>query len=540
MNKNSCLLPSRFMMRHICWFALLTILMCLCGCTVSPVPDRPNVVLILADDMGYSDIGAYGGEISTPHLDQLAASGLRFTQFYNAARCCPTRAALLTGLYPHQAGMGRMTSAFDTEPQPGPYQGYLSDRAVTIAEALKAAGYHTYMSGKWHVGERPEHWPRRRGFDRYFGLITGASSYFEVLAGSKKQPRGFMVREDTRWTPPREGFYMTDAITDYAVETLREHASTASGEPFFLYVAYTAPHWPLHALPEDIEKYRGRYHAGWDSLRAERYLRMRDLGIIDERYVLTDRPESIPAWAQLDDTADWEARMEVYAAMVDRMDQGIGRIVKTLDETGAAENTLVLFLSDNGGCAENISARQLNDPAAPVGSRGSYVAYREPWANASNTPFRRYKAWTYEGGIATPFIVHWPGRIPEPGHFETQVGHVVDIMATVLDAAGVDYPRQRDGKQTISLAGESLLPVIEGSGRIGDRLLFWEHIGSRAVRQGRWKLVFDRSTGDWQLFDMEQDPSESTDLSSRYPERAEALEATWKAWADSVGVFELP
>ncbi|RMH61304.1 MAG: arylsulfatase [Bacteroidetes bacterium] len=502
------------------------------GCT--PSPERPNIVIILADDLGYSDIGAYGGEVRTPHLDALAQNGVRFTQFYNAARCCPTRASLLTGLYPHQAGMGGMVSSLGSEPEPGPYQGYLSDQSVTIAEVLKQAGYRTYMSGKWHVGEKPEHWPRRRGFDRYFGLISGASSYYEIITD---QPRvRQMALDDAPWTPPAEGFYMTDAFTDYAVRFLDEHADEHAGEPFFLYLAYTAPHWPLHALPEDIARYQGRYDIGWDSLRAERHARMQAMGLLDARHALSPRPPSVPAWADATDRADWARRMEVYAAMIDRMDQGIGRVIEALEARGLRENTLVLFLSDNGGCAENIEGRNLHDPSVPIGARGSYVAYREPWANASNTPFRRYKQWTHEGGIATPLIAHWPAGLVDPGRIEPHVGHVIDLMATALDLAGVPYPDSLDGRAIRPLQGRSLLPVLRATPAENHEVLYWEHLGNRAVRQGPWKLVWAREVGAWELYRLDEDPTELRDLAERYPEQVQALERLWLDWAEDVGV----
>lgn len=507
------------------------------GCAGDTTPDestRPNIVLIMADDMGYSDIGSYGGEIRTPNLDRLADHGVAFTRFYNAARCCPTRAALLTGLYPHLAGMGGMVSAIDSDPESGPYQGFLNDRSVTIAEVLKGAGYQTYMSGKWHVGEKPEHWPRKRGFDRYFGLISGASSYFEII---KDQPRvRQMVLDDQPWEPPAEGFYMTDAITDHAVEMLQEHASGNSDTPFFLYVAYTAPHWPLHALPEDIARYEGRYDVGWDSVRAARYRRMLQSGIIDDRFKLSERPSSIPPWPEVENKEEWSRMMTVYAAMVDRMDQGIGRIVEQLEEMGAYDNTVILFLSDNGGCAEDIAGRNLNDPDVPIGERGSYVAYKEPWANVSNTPFRWYKQYAHEGGIATPFIAHWPEGITEPGRLSQDVGHVTDVMATVVELADATYPDSFNGHAITPLTGESLLPVLKGQPRKGHDVLFWEHIGNRAVRQENWKLVYNRRIETWELYDLEKDPTELNNLAEQMPDKARELRVLWENWADSVGV----
>ncbi len=502
----------------------------------APSSNRPNFIIIMADDMGYSDIGSYGGEIDTPNLDRLADNGLRFTGFYNTARCCPTRASLLTGLYAHKAGMGRMVSSIDSNPKLGPYQGFLNDSSLTIAEALGDAGYRTYMSGKWHVGEKSEHWPRQRGFDRYFGLISGASSYYEII---KDQPKvRQMALDNDLWDPPSEGFYMTDAISDYATKFLREHHSDNSGDPFFLYVAYTAPHWPLHALPEDIAKYKGRYSEGWEVLREERYQRMLDMDLIDKRYDLSERPSRISTWEDAENKADWERRMEVYAAMIDSMDQGIGRILQALEESGEMDNTLILFLADNGGCAESIVSRKLNNPEIPVGERGSFVAYKEPWANASNTPFRLYKKWVHEGGIASPLIAHWPDGIESQGSLTAQVGHVIDLMPTLLDLAGATYPQTRNGHEIAPLDGKSLAPILAGNHRRGHNQIFWEHIGNRAVRQGNWKLVFDEKyVKEWELYNLAADPTEIRNLASRNPRKAKKLRLIWEEWAENVGVF---
>lgn len=497
---------------------------CCADCGTGPQP--PNVVIILADDLGYSDIGAYGGEIQTPELDGLALDGLRFQRFYNGGRCCPTRASLLTGRYPHAVGMGAMVSARNSLPQPGPYQGYLSEEAPTLAEMLRANGYRTYMSGKWHVGEEPEHWPRQRGFDRYFGLISGASSYYEII---RDQPRvRQMALDDTPWSPPEKGFYMTDAFTDQAVTFLQEHTA---GDPFFLYLAYTAPHWPLHALPEDIERYKDRYASGWDVLRQERFARQLDLGLIDSNWALPPRPAHLPAWEDEPNKADWAHRMGVYAAMVDRMDQGIGHVVDQLRVMGVLNNTLIVFLSDNGGCAESVAGRNLHDSTAAIGARGSYVAYQEAWANASNTPFRLYKQWMHEGGIATPLIAHWPDGIAEPGRITSYSGHVMDLMATISELTGSTL-EHTDGRSLLPILTTSLEPA-------GDRTLFWEHIGHRAIREDQWKLVYDQRKGAWELYDLSVDPTELTDLSEVHPLRAERMAIMWQSWADSIGVRRL-
>ncbi|UCD27315.1 MAG: arylsulfatase, partial [Planctomycetota bacterium] len=400
---------------------------------------RPNIILIMADDMGFSDIGCYGSEISTPTLDRLASNGLRFTQFYNTARCCPTRAALLTGLYQHQAGIGHMVGDYGFPS----YQGYLNHRCVTIAEALKGGGYQTLMSGKWHVGEERPHWPTDRGFDRYYGLISGGSNYFRL--DSNRQ----MAVDDQPYLPKGEDFYMTDAFSDNAVNFIDEYGR--EDKPFFLYLAYTAPHWPLHAWPEDIARYRGKYTIGWDELRKRRHKKMIDMGIVDVSWPLTPRDERVPAWANIpEEKRDmWDLKMAVYAAQIDRMDQGIGKILAKIREIGELDNTLIMFLADNGGCAEIINRGKRG---APPGHRDSFTSYEIGWANASNTPFRLYKHWVHEGGISSPLIVHWPIVIKKP-NITHQPGHLIDIMATCLDVAGVEYPKTYNGQPITPLEG---------------------------------------------------------------------------------------
>ena len=374
---------------------------------------KPNIVLIMADDMGFSDIGCYGGEIHTPNLDKLAAGGLRFTQFYNAARCCPTRASLLTGLYPHQAGIGHMVG---NSGYPA-YQGYLNERCVTIAEALKPAGYRTFMSGKWHVGEDRPHWPTDRGFDRYFGLISGAANYFDIAQDKAQGVKRQMAIDDQPYTPPEEGFYMTDAFTDHAVEFVEGHGR--SKQPFFLYLPYTSPHWPLHAWPQDIAKYKGKYLQGWDALRQERYERMVKMGIISDKWKLSPRDTTTWPWDDEKNKELLDLKMAVYAAQIERMDYGIGRVLDKIKEIGAEQNTLVLFLADNGGCAEGGPVGVDNRKnGLPPGAADSFMSYGLSWANASNTPFRRYKHWVHEGGIATPLIAYWPA-----GHQEPRLAH---------------------------------------------------------------------------------------------------------------------
>jgi len=481
---------------------------------------QPNVILIMADDMGFSDLGCYGAEISTPNLDRLAAGGVRFTQFYNTARCCPTRAALLTGLYNHQTGVGHMVADRGVPS----YQGYLNERCVTIAEALRPAGYRTLMSGKWHVGENRPHWPTDRGFERYYGLISGATNYFRLDEGRQ------MAINDQPHTPNRDGFYITDAFTDHAVKFIDDCARQP--QPFFLYLAYTAPHWPLHALPAEIAKYRGKYKQGWDALRRERHARQIRMGLVDKRWPLTARDSQAPAWEDVTDKDARDLKMAVYAAQIDRLDQGVGRLLARLEEAGALDNTLIMFLADNGGCAEEVDR---GTPGVPPGPADSYLSYGLPWANASNTPFRLYKHWVHEGGIATPFIAHWPAVIRRGGRIVHQPGHIIDVMATCLDAAGAAYPKTYRGHDILPLEGRSLLPIFRGGRRQDHPALFWEHEGNRAARQGRWKLV-SRHPGGWELYDLEADRTEMHSLAEQHPERVRELSQQYEQWARRCGV----
>jgi arylsulfatase len=482
----------------------------------------PNIVVIMADDMGFSDIGCFGSEIRTPNLDRLARGGLRFTQFYNGARCCPTRASLLTGLYAHQAGIGHMVQdrGFPA------YLGRLNTHCVTIAEALRSAGYTTLMSGKWHVGEDRPYWPTARGFDHYFGLISGSSNYFQLDRASR------MAVEDQPYTPPEKGFYMTDAFTDRAIGFLDQH--TSRDTPFFLYLPFTSPHWPLHALPEDIDKYRGKYMMGWDELRRERHARMIAMGVVRRPWHLTPRDEKAPAWNDVKDKEFRDLSMAVYAAQIDRMDQNIGRLLARLEQSGASENTLILFLADNGGCAEEI-----NRGTAGVGPGGadSYLSYGLPWANASNTPFRLFKHCVHEGGISTPLIAYWPGQIAAPGTITHQPGHLIDLMATCVDVGGARYPASFNGQSIAPMEGKSLRPILEGRQRKPHQAIYWEHEGNRAVRQDKWKLVSRYQGGSaWELYDLDADRTETTDLSAKNPAKVRALSALWGAWAARVGV----
>jgi arylsulfatase A-like enzyme len=496
-------------------------------------PPRPNIVVILADDMGFSDIGCYGGEIATPSIDRLAAEGVRFTQFYNTGRCCPTRASLLTGVYPHQAGIGHMVDPYAEKVRarlggPG-YSDRLSDRCVTIAEALGAAGYETLMTGKWHVGAAREAWPDQRGFARTFSVVgSGAMNYFgRGVQHLDKTVEMQLERDGELWRAPDEGFHATDAFTDAALDFLRERKDPQ--RPFFLYLAYNAPHWPLHALPEDIARYRGKYRDGFGQVRKARLARQIEMGLFPKETPLLPRDPQVKAWGELSDAQrdDMDLRMAIYAAQVDRMDRNIGRVLAALREMGAEENTLVLFLSDNGGCHEGI---ERSKPGAELGTRDSYSSYRRGWAQVSNTPFRSYKHWTHEGGIATPLVVRWPARITQRGGFVPEPGHVIDIMATALDAAGAEPPKSLAGRELKPLEGVSLLPALRGEPLARKDALFWEHEGNRAVRAGDWKLV-SAFPGEWELYNLATDRVEMRDLAAEQPEKVRELAARYDAWA---------
>jgi len=535
-------------------------------------PPRPNIIVILSDDMGYSDIGCYGSEIKTPRLDALAARGLRFTQFYNTARCCPTRASLLTGLYPHQAGVGHMMQDRGTDG----YRGNLNNRCATIAGVLRSAGYGTYMAGKWHVTQHtgPDgpkfNWPLQRGFDRFYGTITGAGSFFDP---------GTLTRDNTMISPfadplyEPKTYYYTDAISDHAEHFIDDHVKQKPDQPFFMYVAYTCAHWPMHALPEDVARYKGKYDAGYRATREARFERMKKLGVIEENCKLSPQAEDFSEVPE--DRREWEVRgMEVYAAMVDRMDQGIGDIVDQLKSSGVYENTLIFYMQDNGGCAENCgrggTMTRAEAPKMPIiaddaimtgvypdqtrdgrkvirgtgampGPDDTYIAYGRGWANVSNTPFREYKHWVHEGGISTPLIAHWPAGIRRHGEREHQPGHLIDIMATCVDLSGAKYPKRHPGAQADvhPMEGVSLAPTFGGDD-LPERVIYWEHEGNRAVRQGPWKLVAKSKTGPWELYNIALDRAELNDLSAELPERTKAMALLWQTYAERTGVLPWP
>ena len=510
---------------------------------------RPNIILILVDDMGFSDLGIMGSEIRTPHLDSLARNGLLLSSMYNCSRCCPTRASLLTGLYPHKAGVGHMTPDLGSPA----YQGFLREDALTIAEVLGLAGYRTLMSGKWHVGGNyvardADNWtigdtthptPRQRGFDRFFGIVDGAINYFSPH---------YLIEDDSRVEVTSEDFYFTDAITDKAVEMIE---GGEDRQPFFLYMGHTAPHWPLQAPEETIATYETAYLRGWDSIRAARYEEMQSRGVLRHKWEISPRDEAAPAWADVKN-GDWEAiRMGVYAAQIDRMDQSIGRLVHSLRTLGKLDDTLIFFLSDNGGCAEflaedgfaqrypdkTIDGRPItlgNQVGLRPGSAQTFMSYDLPWSNVSNAPFRLYKHWVHEGGISTPLIVHWPNGIAK-SEIVHEPAHVVDIMPTILEAAGATYPSEFDEHETQELDGESLMSMFKTGDWQRQQPIYWEHEGNSAIRLGNMKLV--RLHGQpWELYDMDVDRTELNDLAGTNLSLERRLQSDYGGWAEACGV----
>jgi arylsulfatase len=467
----------------------------------------PNVVVMMVDDMGWSDLGCYGSEIRTPNLDKLAANGLRFTQFYNTAKCAQTRATLLSGQYHNEVGIGQLRNCW------------------TLAEAMKTAGYHTIMTGKWHLNRQPTD----RGFDRYFGHLSGVTDFFVGDKTFRLDGEPFDV--------PKQGFYTTDANVDYALRFLDE--ARDSSKPFFCYVAFNAPHYPLQAPKEDVERYIGKYKVGWDKLRRQRFARQKELGLIDKDCELTPRPDDVPAWDTLDaDTRQKEdLRMATFAAMVDRVDQNVGRLVEYLKGRGELDNTLILFLSDNGACPFN---RNHHIDLMPWQAR-SHWTYDKGWAHACNTPWREYKRNQHEGGISSPLIVHWPaGLKTEPGALTHDVGHLVDVMATLVDLTGTEYPAEFNGQQLQPLRGKSLLPIFRGETGAGRPPLYFDFANRHhALRIGPWKLV-NKDRGPWELYNIDEDRSELHDLVKKLPDRAAAMQQQWETWARAAGVIKKP
>ncbi|WP_423735114.1 arylsulfatase [Chitinophaga caseinilytica] len=494
---------------------------------------RPNIILIMVDDMGYSDIGPYGSEIHTPNLDRLAREGLKLREFYNNSICAPTRASLMTGQYNHRAGIG----FFDVNLGLPAYQGYLNRSSLTVAEVLQQSGYTTLMAGKWHVGNDSLSWPNQRGFDRFFGFIGGASNYYDIGSYADKVPPVTLV-ENNKTIRLQPGQYLTDEIAGHAVQYLDE--TRDSKKPFFLYVAYNAPHWPLQAQPEDIEKYKGRYSIGWDSLRTQRIARMKELGIIAPGATIATDPE-VPRWESLtfDEKKLWEKKMEVYAAMIDRLDQGIGKILNKLKELKQDENTLVVFISDNGAQGGFIPfGRKRQRNSGPIGTAGSYDYQEQSWAHVSNTPFRAYKATAYEGGISSPLIAWFPGKIAA-GSTARGTAHLIDLAPTFYEIAGAKYPSVYKQTPSYPLAGTSLAHLFFARQEIDRKApLFWERAGNRAVRSGRWKLVSAYPANVWELYDIETDRAETRDLAAQNPQLVTELSAAYDKWAKANDVVE--
>ncbi len=476
--------------------------------------ERPNIVLIMCDDMGWSDIGCYGGEVQTPHLDRLASEGLRFTQFYNNAKCTTTRASILTGLYPRPQG------------------DLLKTNMITLGEAMRTCGYQTILSGKWHLGRSKTTHPFHRGFDEVYGLLDGCCNFFDPSMHDPPYKGGrirFFTHNLNRVTEFPAQYYTTDAFTDHAIETVRRFA--ADKKPLFLHLCYTAPHYPLHAKPADVSKYVGKFRDGWHAMRRRRFERQKELGLIDSRWQFSEGDSKAYDW----ETADQEfedLRMAVYAAMIDAMDQNIGRLLGALDELQITDNTLLMFLSDNGGCSEEPGGR---DPAVRrPGPKNDYVCVGPSWGWAQNAPFRRYKSWTHEGGICTPLIVHWPGHI-EPGTITRQPGHIIDMMPTCLEAAGGEFPTEHQGSTLLPVEGRSLVPVFEGKQREPHAQLCWEWSKSAAIRRGDWKAVWDKLVGRWELYDLASDRTETNDLAAREPDVLNELAAAYDEWAERTG-----
>jgi len=513
---------------------------------------RPNIVLVLVDDMGFADLGCMGSEIRTPHINSIAANGVLMSAMYNCARCCPTRAALLTGLYPHNAGIGHMGTNLGTPA----CQGFLRNDTSTIAELLREAGYRTSMSGKWHVGgdyraREVDSWrvgavgfptPRQKGFDRFYGIVDGVTHFFSPH---------YIMEDDERAEVSPSDFYFTDAITDHALKMVDE--SSEAGKPFFLYLAHAAPHWPLHAHEEDIARYDGVYTKGWDALRTARHEEMQSKGVLPHSWEISPRDGEAPPWEAIEHE-DWEAeRMAVYAAMIDRLDQNIGRFLNHLKQRGIYDNTLIFFLSDNGGCAEFMAedgfakfmpdihndGRRItmgNRPGLRPGGALTYMSYDLPWANVSNAPFRLFKHWVHEGGISTPLLVQWPTRLNRGDVVHAQ-SHVIDILPTILEAAGTTYPDEISGRAIQPLDGESFLSVLDGKDWQREGPIYWEHEGNCAVRVGNFKLV--RHFGqDWELYDMEEDRTELYNLAGRNAPLEAKLVREYDDWASRVGVLD--
>ncbi|WP_193212071.1 arylsulfatase [Luteolibacter marinus] len=515
-----------------------------------PAAEKPNIVLIMVDDMGYSDLGCWGGEIETPNLDSLAKNGLRFTQFYNSARCCPTRATLMTGLHPHQTGIGHMTreDAPDASNTPPAYAGNLNDSCVTLAQVAKSAGYATFMAGKWHLaGKNQVDWPLQRGFDRFYGTIAGAAHYFHPV-GWRSVFDGNEKLTDPKSTGDRP-YYTTDAFADHAIQYIEENEK-AGDKPFFLYLAFNAPHWPLHAPDPELDKYRGKFGMGWDKLREQRFKKQVDSGLIPAGWKLSPRDPDVPAWDTVGKEKQVESslRMSAYAAMIDRVDQKIGDLITVLKKNGEFDNTLILFLSDNGACAEG----PLLGDGDPVADRAKGKPSFNPvlgkaWANACATPYRLYKHFAHEGGSNTPFIAHWPARIQGGRDWFREPAQLIDVMATVADVTGAGYPASHEGHAILPIDGVSLTAAFDGKPLARKSPIFIEHEDNAFARDGEWKLVgrgVSPASGlkpkKWELYHLSGDGTELNNLAQEQPDRVKSMSQAWRQWAKRVGVYPKP
>ena len=490
---------------------------------------KPNIIVILVDDMGFSDLGCYGSEIPTPNLDALAANGVRFTQFYNTARCCPTRAALLTGLYSHQTGVGHM---MEDKGVPG-YQGHLNDSCVTIAEVLKPAGYFTAMSGKWHVGQQAGVAPWTRGFDRSLNAAAGGF-YFPTHPRAELFLNGEKIANDDKRLPPN--WYSTDLWTTFGLKFIDD--ALAEKKPFYLHLCYNAPHFSLQAPAEDIAKFRGKYKAGWGAIRDARYAKQKELGIIDPAWDKSPRPKDVKAWADVptEEQDRFDNIMAVYAAVVNHMDKAVGDLVAGLKQRGVLDNTLILFMSDNGGNAESgPNGKTVGDPSQ--GKSDWFCG--ESWAFVENTPFRLFKHFNHEGGVASPLIAHWPQGISAKNELRRQPGHLIDVMATCVDVSGAKYPQEFKGHAITPMEGRSLVPAFADK-PIQRDALYWEHEGNAAIRVGDEKLVRFGRNGAWELYDMKTDRTELHDLATAQPDKVAALAAKWETWAERAHVKPYP
>ncbi|HKK17249.1 MAG TPA: arylsulfatase [Opitutales bacterium] len=511
------------MIRPVAGIGLIVVLAL--GAFLHAAPERPNIIAILVDDMGYSDLGVMGSEIRTPHLDALAENGVLMTHLYTTARCSPSRASLMTGDYPHAVGMGHLDT---TQTRFEGYRGRIPFTVPLLPERLQAVGYRTLAVGKWHLGSEPEHWPINRGFERFYGIPAGGGVYFWPPVGLDRP----VYLNHNQVDPAEEpDWYSTDAFTDYAITFIEEAVDDEA--PFFLYAAYIAPHFPLQAFPEDIARYEGVYTEGHEAIRQARYERQIQLGVLPGNHRLS--PDAFPKWASVQDQAKEARKMQVYAAMVDRLDQNIGRLVASLEAQGIAENTVIFFLSDNGGEAAGLN----RTPSVEIGRPDSFAAYGRNWANVSNTPYRKYKKFTHEGGTLTPLIAYWPAGLDTPGRITHEPAHIMDLYRTILDMAGLPDSESHCDKPATARPSRSLLPLLRGEAADPDRPIFLEHEGHQAVRAGDWKLVRSNKS-PWELYNLRDDPSELNDLASQHSERVQQMKQAYQNWMKANHVRSWP